>query len=166
MQFEAKTRIETDEMKIDSQALKAIEQHSLENYPNECCGVLLGRFDSTDYVFMILPGDNIETEASDYRYSLGHKAHLKAVDMELAGEARILGYYHSHPNRTTKPSYRDELLAVESMIYIITSVQGEQVKSSAWMLQDEELVETPMELCNSAFFLSEDVLSSGFNNRD
>lgn len=69
------------------------------------------------------------------RYALGAKAHIRAVKMECEGTARIVGYYHSHPNGGCKPTQRDTDQAVPGTSYLIVGVNNGSPEFAAWRLE-------------------------------
>ena len=107
-------------MRISRQALEAIAGHAQRSRPYECCGVLMSTSDDCSMVDHVIPAENTEKENPERQYVLGHKAHLKAVEMEAFGEACIAGYYHSHPDGKARPSGRDIEQAISDVIYLIT----------------------------------------------
>ena len=132
-------------MRIRQDVLNAIEAHAQECHPHECCGVLLRRGEQRDVVSGLLRAANTTADDPAGRYALGHKAHLEAVKMEAAGEARIAGYYHSHPDGATRPSPRDAEQAVDGLTYVIVGNCNGSIEAAAWRMTDGGFVEEPME---------------------
>lgn len=131
-------------MKISRDVLESITAHSREAMPAECCGILISRCGDPDVVDDVLPAENVARNHRAETYALAHRAHLKAVDLEIADGARIAGYYHSHPHGLVEPSERDEAQAVEDTAYLIVGV--ENGKFAAWRLREKKFVEEPVEV--------------------
>ncbi len=72
------------------------------------------------------------------RYVLGAKAHIRAVKMERTGTARIVGYYHSHPNGGCKPTQRDTDQAVPDISYLIVGANNGSPEFAAWRLERDQ----------------------------
>ncbi len=93
-------------MKLDAATLAAISEHSLEEYPEECCGLLIGLPDGGVRVHRVRNIQNEMHAADPERYPraaatayAGHPEDLK-VGLEAAEESghRLLAFYHSHPD--------------------------------------------------------------------
>ena len=104
----------------------SLRQHGEETYPNECCGVLLGRFedDGTRVVTSIARAGNTRTDSPRNRYNIDPKelVHIQR-DARARGED-IVGFYHSHPDHPAQWSKTD--LAEAHWFgcsYVITSVE-------------------------------------------
>lgn len=133
-------------MKILRRALESVTAHARESLPHECCGILLAQGQDLSTVACALPAENTEREHPQQRYSLGHRAHIKAVEMEASNNVRIAGYYHSHPDGGTKPSHRDMGQAVIGATYLIISIRNGSVEQAAWRLADDHFVPEPLEV--------------------
>lgn len=124
---------------IPSREVEKIREHGRRDYPQECCGILLGsegegrkvvrearalpnaREDSPRNRFLILP--------EDWRVSEQY-ARERSLD--------ILGFYHSHPDHPARPSEYDREHAWPWLSYIILSVeQGRPAELSSWVLAED-----------------------------
>ncbi len=131
-------------MKILRQVLDSIVAHARQTVPHECCGILLARPEDLSTVSCALWVDNSEKDHPETRYVLGHKAHIKAVEMEASGVVSIVGYYHSHLNGTAEPSGPDAELAVEGVTYLVLGVGRGIPRCSAWRFQGGGFVQEPV----------------------
>src|SRR5947208_16073834 len=100
-------------LEITEQHLIEIRQHGERDYPYECCGLLIGRFDSDSKVVVetYAISNAREEEAKRNRF-------LIRPDELMCGEtyARekgldVVGFYHSHPDDRAVPSRYDLELA-------------------------------------------------------
>ncbi len=120
---------------------------SQQAYPEECCGLLLGRRDGDDrHLFEIWPTPNAWTADLDLgddltaEHGTGHRisqtGHSRSdrfwIDPKdlLAAQrsARdrgwdVLGVYHSHPDHPAVPSETDRAMAWPEYVYGIASVE-------------------------------------------
>ena len=126
--------------------LKSVADHARQSALCECCGILLCAGDDLSTVSCVLRAENIEMEHPEQQYVLGHKAHLRAVEMEAYGDARIAGYYHSHPAGRARPSSRDVEQAIGGVIYLITGTADGKIEYTAWRLEEDELIREPLEV--------------------
>src|SRR5260221_14424701 len=90
-----------------------IEQEGAAAFPNECCGILIGK-DLKDargelrLVRKLVEGKNaFEADEQYHRFSIDPRAQLKAEREAAAEGLTVLGFYHSHPNHPARPSDYD-----------------------------------------------------------
>ena len=133
-------------MKIVHRALELLAAHACETLPSECCGILLAQGNELSTVSCVLRAENADREGPQQRYSLGHKAHIRAVEREGSSDDRIVGYYHSHPDGGTQPSRRDTAQAVVGVIYLIIAIGGGLIEWAAWRLVGNHFVREPLEV--------------------
>jgi proteasome lid subunit RPN8/RPN11 len=133
-------------MRIRRKVLDSIAAHARECSPHECCGILTAREAELATISHSLQASNVEQECPSRRYVLGHKAHLAAVKLEASRDARIVGYYHSHPSGDAMPSARDTDQAVPDTLYLIVGLRNGSADHAAWRLEDGRLVQQPLEV--------------------
>ncbi len=127
----------TSALRITEDNLRALRAHGEQTYPNECCGVLLGRnVDGVNHVQEVLPAGNTRTDSAHNRYNI---APQELVRIQRQGRARgldIVGFYHSHPDHPAMWSVTD--IAEAHWIgcsYIITSVvKGAATETNSFLL--------------------------------
>jgi proteasome lid subunit RPN8/RPN11 len=117
----------------------AISVEGERAYPNECCGLLLGRLEGTDerIVLEIQAADNSrEAEEQYHRFVIEPEDFMRA---ELSARKRgldVLGFYHSHPDHPARPSDYDREHAIPFYSYVIVSVEGGTAKElTSWELK-------------------------------
>ena len=121
-----------------------IEAEGAAAYPNECCGILIGRDIAENgitrrIVERLEPGRNaFETAEQYHRFSIDPAQQLKAEkSAEKEGKA-ILGYYHSHPDCPARPSEYDREHAWPYYSYVIVAIaKGVAVDMTSWVLDDQ-----------------------------
>jgi proteasome lid subunit RPN8/RPN11 len=112
-------------LKLTEANYAALRAHGEETYPNECCGILLGRTDDdgTRIVTSTPRCGNTRTDSPQNRYNIDPR---ELVRIQREGRERgedIVGFYHSHPDHPAHWSQTD--LAEAHWIgcsYVITSV--------------------------------------------
>ena len=125
--------------------LDSIIFSAIDSTPFECCGILLAH-DEDHIVFTSLSAENREKKNSQIKYILGHKTHLKAVEMEVTARVYIAGYYHSHPRGGIKPSHSDAEQAIEGAIYLITAPINVSYEHAAWKWKNNQFMPVTLEV--------------------
>ena len=129
-------------MKISRQLLDQIHHHLEAGYPNEACGVMLGK---NGVMTEIVSADNQRNdqpsaggESARNRYLIDPLAYLKIErDADKRG-LQVLGIYHSHPDVAARPSQFDLDHAWPNFSYLIVSVcKGKSVETHSWRLRED-----------------------------
>lgn len=98
-------------MKIPTRILDIIAANCAAAYPNEGCGVLMGRPGNPDHVTDAMPVDNAEVDSPRTRYRIDPRDLVLVQRLANILGYRILGYYHSHPDHDPIPSEEDRAMA-------------------------------------------------------
>ena len=118
---------------------RRIEAEGAAAYPNECCGILIGRdVGGRRLVERLAPGDNVfQAEERYHRFSIDPRAQLKAErEAEAEGKA-VLGFYHSHPDHPARPSEYDREHGWPYYSYVIVAIEkGKPAAMTSWVLDD------------------------------
>ncbi len=107
--------------------------HALEEAPNECCGLLLGRSGRIERV-IVMKNDLPAPDA----YFMNPEQQIEVfTDMAKRGE-ELLGIYHSHPKGPAEPSGSDLQLAFhpETVYFIISLADAVRPKVRAFVLRN------------------------------
>jgi proteasome lid subunit RPN8/RPN11 len=128
-------------IRIGADDLARIHTHGELAYPEECCGVLIGR-DGRDgqpaSVERVLAAENERVDSRHNRYVISPQSLLKAQRDARAAGLDVVGYYHSHPDHPARPSEFDREHAWPGTSYVIVSVrQGKAVDCRSWRLRDD-----------------------------
>jgi len=151
---------------IKSSDLQNICQQAEKSYPEECCGLLLGKIKLEKIITQVYPTENIWNETDNQqlfadrkgenlskknRFSISPKAMLEAQKIAIAQKDTVVAIYHSHPDHPANPSECDRTLAWEQYSYIIISVNnGKATDYLSWVLdtknqfQEEEIRVIPV----------------------
>jgi proteasome lid subunit RPN8/RPN11 len=142
-------------LKLNQKLLDEIRQHGAREYPNECCGVLLGKAQGdhkevSEVVPLknlrqdpklaqeILPLEDIVTETERNRFLIDPREQLRVEKGARARGLEVLGYYHSHPDHPAQPSIYDREHAWPWYSYVIISVDGGGPKGlTCWVLSED-----------------------------
>ena len=124
---------------------EALRTHGEETYPNECCGVLLGKnipgegndTAAVNHVQQIVRAGNTRTDSAHNRYNIAPQELVKIQRQARGLGLDIVGFYHSHPDHPAQWSKTDFAEAHWlGCSYIITSVeQGKAALTNSFLLR-------------------------------
>ncbi len=132
-----------------------MRRHAARDYPNECCGVLLGTVQGSDKTVReaaplknlrtdpqraqeLLPVGDPARESERNRYLVDPVEQIRVEKDARARSLEVLGYYHSHPDQPARPSIYDCGHAWPWYSYIILSVEkGEPKELTSWVLAED-----------------------------
>jgi proteasome lid subunit RPN8/RPN11 len=127
---------------------EALRAHGEETYPNECCGVLLGKSvpgednaaSVVNHVHQIVRAGNTRTDSAHNRYHIAPQELVKIQRQARGLGLDIVGFYHSHPDHPAQWSPTDFAEAHWlGCSYIITSVeQGKAALTNSFLLSGTE----------------------------
>ena len=123
---------------ITTIAYATLCQHAEKAYPDECCGVLLGKVaDDERHVHRIIPCRNIRVGEADKRYEIDLTELVRVQREARESGMEILGFYHSHPDHPAHPSPTDlEHAHWIGCSYVITSVErGKATETRSFLLR-------------------------------
>ena len=103
-----------------------IREFAATAYPNEGCGVLLGRFGG-DRVEVVdaSSGNNLNIERARDRYVLDPADIVRADRDARQRYLDIVGFWHSHPDHPARPSQFDTDHAWVDYLYIIVNTTAD-----------------------------------------
>ena len=129
----------TQQLSIPRTAIDAMGDHALACYPEEMCGLLIGR-PGSDEVVRFVPCTNIAHSA--VVYTIDPKEHLRAeLDAEKDG-LEVIGCAHSHTHTEAYPSPTDVTQAPDpSWHYVIVSLKNETPQPRTFRIEGETITE-------------------------
>ena len=120
---------------LDEQHLSEIRRHGERDYPFECCGLMLGRFEgSGKSVVETYPISNArEEEAKRNRFLIRPDELMRGEKYAREKGLDVVGFYHSHPDDRAVPSQYDLDHAWPTYSYVVVSVEaGRAVDLRSW----------------------------------
>ena len=97
-------------------------------YPQECCGILLGKKEDSIAVSDIRKATNQIAGAKNRQHFEIDPMFLYQVEREIeGGDLEIVGFYHSHPDCKAVPSEQDLHYMIPGLVYAILSVTKDGV---------------------------------------
>jgi proteasome lid subunit RPN8/RPN11 len=148
-------------LRIEYADYEALRSHGEEIYPNECCGVLLGKNvtgegDSAgpiNHVQQIVRAGNTRTDSAHNRYNIAPQELVKIQRQARSLGLDIVGFYHSHPDHPAQWSTTDFAEAHWlSCSYVITSVEhGKAAITNSFLLRgtgedDKKFEDEPIQI--------------------
>ena len=126
---------------VKDEHLAAIRAHGEKDYPNECCGLLIGRTegDGRKVVVETLPLQNAIPEGAQHdrmlitpRDVMRGEKHARSLGLD------VIGNYHSHPDWSAEASQFDLEHAWPTWSYIIVSVpKGRATDLFSWEMEPD-----------------------------
>ena len=94
-------------MILSKKIKKNIKRHSLVEYPNECCGIIIDQEPDT------LEADNVAPNKKN-NFEIDARTYLKALKL-----GKIVAYYHSHTNENEDFSEADKTISKSHSLPIV-----------------------------------------------
>ena len=121
---------------------RRIEEEGVAAFPNECCGILIGRDAGEKRVVeQIVPMKNAFDSVEQYhRFSIDPKAMIEAEEQAAKAGQAVLGFYHSHPDHPARPSEYDRTHVPPWSYYshvIVSIMKKVPADMTCWVLNEE-----------------------------
>src|ERR671926_1560921 len=110
-------------LKIPRGIADGMRQHAVAEYPEECCGVLLGRVARDERVVADAIACRNVRAGGGTRYAIAPEELIGAQRQARERGLAIVGFYHSHPDHPAGPSATDVAEAHwPDCVYVIIAV--------------------------------------------
>jgi proteasome lid subunit RPN8/RPN11 len=111
-------------LRLPRAVYEALRAHGEQTYPDECCGVLVGRSTSDGWwIEAAVRAGNARTDSAHNRYQIAPAELVKIEREARRAGLGIAGFYHSHPDH---PAYWSATDLAEAhwlgCSYVISSV--------------------------------------------
>ena len=132
----------------------AVRAHGEQSYPQECCGILLGKVESDGNVVReIVRAGNTRTDSAHNRYHIAPEELIRAQREGRRRGLDIFGFYHSHPDHPAQWSQTDfDEAHWVGCSYVITAVvAGKANITNSFLLtgsneEDKKFLDEPVEI--------------------
>lgn len=105
--------------------LRQIADAAEAAYPRECCGLLSGRPRANGDIEVVRVHPSANLGKSPERFEIDPRLWVDLSRALGKGPTRVVGLYHSHPDRPAQPSAADlEAAWGEELVWVIVSVAG------------------------------------------
>jgi proteasome lid subunit RPN8/RPN11 len=129
-------------LKLPHTIAAELARHAEREYPEECCGVLLGSV-AGDTRTVVEARACVNTRAEERgRYAIAPAELIAAPREARARGLAIVGFYHSHPDHPAAPSAtdRDEACWPECSYVIVSAGQGHAGEMRSFVVRNGALV--------------------------
>ena len=113
---------------VSQKLLTEIREHGVRDYPYECCGLLLGRFNSDGKLVTetYAISNAREESAKRNRFLITPEELMRGERYAREHDLEVVGFYHSHPASPAVPSQYDLEHAWPTYSYLIVSTSADQ----------------------------------------
>lgn len=125
---------------LNEYVIAEITAHAVRDYPDECGGMLIGKFEEgKKTVIETFPLENArEEEVRHDRIWILPTDVLRAERYACEKKLEVVGYYHSHPDDRAVPSQYDLDHALPVWSYLIASViEGKISDIRSWQMEND-----------------------------
>jgi len=112
-------------LRVPKDVYAEMRRHGEETYPEECCGVLLGKKNDGERVVQLLVRCQNGGASTRDRYIISPEELISAQKLGREHGLDVVGFYHSHPDCAARWSVHDLNEAHWfACSYVIVSVEG------------------------------------------
>ena len=137
-------------VRLAPEQLRAIERAAEEAYPEEACGLLVGRSAPGERysVSTVEASANVAEPPRTRRFEVDPKLRLRLERALRESPDSVIGVYHSHPDGSAAPSETDISMIFEpDMVWLITAVaDGRAGATTGWRPAEDRSAFLPLEL--------------------
>ena len=130
--------------------LQAIQRAAEAAYPEEACGLLVGRSASGEgyWVSAVEVSANVAEPPRTRRFEVDPKLRLRLERELRESPDSVIGVYHSHPDGSAEPSDADRSMIFEpDMAWLITAVvDGKAGATTGWRPTEDGSAFLPLPL--------------------
>lgn len=135
-------------MKLSQSQFDEIVEHSREEVPNECCGLVAGRDGVATHVHRTR-----NSEASPYRFVIHPNDQIRILDEIDQNGDQLLAIYHSHTKSEAYPSQTDVNMARgwPDPVWLICSLaNSDEPVIRGFEIRDDQINEVEVEITGAA----------------
>ena len=141
-------------IEIADEHLREIRAHGERDYPFECCGLLIGRFENGRKVVSetYAISNAREEEAKRNRFLIRPEELMRGEKYARENNLDVVGFYHSHPDDRAVPSNYDLDHAWPTYSYIVVAVEkGQAADLRSWEMESDRSRFNEEEIAPSPF---------------
>ncbi|MEK7867581.1 MAG: pyridoxal-phosphate dependent enzyme [Planctomycetota bacterium] len=135
-------------LRMPASAMRGLVAEAERTYPNEACGLFLGKAGRPFDVVRLAVAKNVHPERHEDRFTIAPEEQLKIGSAARKEGLDVGGVFHSHPDHPAVPSATDApyLELWERCPFVIASVRGGKVSCVRAWVHDGEIREVPVEV--------------------
>ncbi len=127
---------------LNQKMMLAMKGHAASTYPEECCGLLIGKFEENSTCKLVNSCKRMQNAFQEkeryHRYTIDPTLFIQAENEAASLSEEIVGIYHSHPDAPAKPSIFDLKHAWPTFSYVVIEVRKTKtVDTQSWVLKDD-----------------------------
>ncbi len=128
---------------LDHKLVDVMKAHAASLFPEECCGIMLGKFENTNPLVKRMQAvkrmQNTHDKVERYhRYTIDPRDFVRVESEGESNGQEIIGIYHSHPNAQAEPSAFDRDRAWPVLSYIVIEVtKAGPIEMKSWTLSED-----------------------------
>ncbi len=132
--------------RISQKVIDSILRHSLEDFPHEACGLLIG---TANTILDARPTTNVALQKTN-RYIIDPFEMIKIEEEVNLEGLDLIGTYHSHPDNSNVLSSVDLESALPNWLYLLISTDGIRCSFSLWKLHDRGFKRQDFEILSTS----------------
>jgi len=126
---------------LEERHITEIRRHGERDYPFECCGLMLGRFEKEGRKIVIetysISNARAE-EAKRNRFLIRPEELMRGEKYAREQGLDVVGFYHSHPDDVAVPSQYDLEHAWPTYSYVVVAVdKGRAADLRSWEMESD-----------------------------
>ena len=137
-------------VRLTPEQFQAIERAAEGAYPEEACGLLVGRSAPGEgcWVSAVEASANVAEPPRARRFEVDPKLRLRLERDLRESPDSVIGVYHSHPDGSAEPSETDRSMIFEpDMVWLITAVaDGRAGATKGWRPTDDGSAFLPLRI--------------------
>ena len=139
MEYLTKSKKSDYRISLTDQHISDFKKHLIDGFPNEQCGFIFGIREKNNHkTTEIKPVANIKEGDQKRRFEIDPLDYMKAENYALTNDMDLIGIYHSHPLHPATPSIHDYKQALESISYIIMSIdENSMIDLKSWRINEK-----------------------------
>jgi proteasome lid subunit RPN8/RPN11 len=145
---------------IPNAMMERLRAHAVRTYPEECCGILVGRRDRTTDAAdaahaVVVSRDILCANAAQElerrrRFTIDPRTLIDVIRELRGGEEEIVGFYHSHPDSDARLSSTDLTFVSlwPELVWLVIAVgkDGPRQARAWWLSSSTSEATAPIEL--------------------
>lgn len=138
--IERQSRERKELIALTEQHLAEIRAHGERDYPYECCGLLIGRFETGGKVIIesYAISNAREEEAKRNRFLIRPEELMRGEKYAREKGLDVVGFYHSHPDDRAVPSQYDLEHAWPAYSYVVVAVENAKATDlRSWEMESD-----------------------------
>jgi proteasome lid subunit RPN8/RPN11 len=138
---------ETSHITLSAAQAGAMRAAAREAYPHECCGLLIGEGEACVTITEVVATANV-ADNPRRAFAIDPQAQFDLLRATRAGNRRVVGHFHSHPDGSAQPSAHDLAMAhdPEALWLVLAASADDASAPRAFRPDGGGFVEVPLSI--------------------